>query len=752
MPHPGRIACALAFGLSFFLPVQGRGADESGKPYGIDKRTPWTKSRVVGSPEPPSPYRTVRAFPKLKIQQPLAIAPIPGTDELILISHEGSWALPATISRLKNSPDVESLTKLLAFKDRICYGVTFHPKFRENGYLYIGCNGQFDKDTQTRVSRFTMDLKTLAIDPKSEQLIIQWPSNGHNGGDMVFGLDGRLYVSSGDGTSDSDTNLTGQTTNDLLAAVLRIDVDHPDPGKAYSVPKDNPWVGKPDYRPELWAYGFRNPWRITCDRVTGHIWVGQNGQDMWEQVINVRKGGNYGWSVTEGGHPFYVTRKAGPDPILKPTADHSHSEARSISGGIVYWGKKLPKLRGAYIYGDWSTGRVWGIKNDGTKTTYHEELVDTPFAITGFGVDHEGELFVIDHGNGAFHRLEPNNEPDRHLEFPRKLSETGVFAKVAGHKVDPALIPYSVNAPLWSDGAGKARFIALPGDQTISYNDGGAWGFSEGAVLVKSFKLDTVDRPEGESRWIETRLMTRSQGEWVGYSYLWNHDQTEAYLVPKEGTDRVYQVRDAASSVGSKLQTWHYPSRSECMVCHSRAAAWVLGLQTGQLNKAHEYPNGVVDNQLRTLEHIGVLQTGGSAEKPVRTLPKRPEALAKLANPHDPWSPLEARVKSYLHSNCASCHIPAGGGNAQMNLGFSVPLKDMGIFDAAPNHDKFGLADPKIIAPGHPDRSVMLKRISRRGIGQMPPLASAEVDPDAIKILTDWILSADPRPAAKPGW
>src|SRR5262249_55236822 len=154
-------------------------------------------------------------------------------------------------------------------------------------------------------------------------------SDGHNGGDLCFGPDGLLYVTSGDGTSDSDANLTGQDLTKLLAKVLRIDVDHPEAGKAYSVPKDNPFVDQQGVRPETWAYGLRNPWRIHVDQATGDVWVGNNGQDLWEQVYLIERGANYGWSVLEGVHEFYPSRKAGPHPFARPIADHHHSEMRS---------------------------------------------------------------------------------------------------------------------------------------------------------------------------------------------------------------------------------------------------------------------------------------------------------------------------------------------------------------------------------------------------------------------------------------
>jgi glucose/arabinose dehydrogenase len=150
-----------------------------------------------------------------------------------------------------------------------------------------------------------------------------------------------------------------------LAKVLRIDVDHPHDGRHYSVPTDNPFVGVEGARPETWAYGFRNPWRMSVDPRTGHLWVGNNGQDLWEQIYLVERGANYGWSVYEGGQIFYANRQLGPTPVSKPTFDHPHSEARSMTGGVVYYGGKHPELQGAYIYGDYSTGKIWAAKVEG---------------------------------------------------------------------------------------------------------------------------------------------------------------------------------------------------------------------------------------------------------------------------------------------------------------------------------------------------------------------------------------------------
>jgi hypothetical protein len=224
-------------------------------------------------------------------------------------------------------------------------------------------------------------------------------------------------------------------------------------------------------------------------------------------------------------------------------------------------------------------------------------------------------------------------------------------------------------------------------------------------------------------------LLTRQQGEWAGYSYLWNDEQTDALLVEATGADHDFSIRESAAnaSPGERRQTWHYPSRAECMVCHSRAANFVLGLTELQMNKDHDY-GGTVDNQLRTLDHLGLLK-----------LSKPPEQYRKLVDPYDERTDLDARARSYLHANCAQCHVATGGGNAKMELDFTTSRDKMNVFDVAPGHDAYKIPDARLIAPGEPERSILLARIAHRGAGRMPPVATSVVDREAVKLLSDWI-------------
>jgi uncharacterized repeat protein (TIGR03806 family) len=538
---------------------------------------------------------------------------------------------------------------------------------------------------------------------------------------------------------DSDTNLTGlpgsydrdpkgQDLSNLPATIMRIDVDRPEAGRPYSIPNDNPFVHLEGARPEIWVYGIRNPWRITFDRETGHLWAGNVGQDRWEMIHLVQRGDNYGWSLYEGSHPFFLNRKAGPTPIVKPTVEHPHSEARSITGGVVYYGSKFPELRGAYVYGDYATGKMWALRHDGEQLIWHREIGDTTLQIVSFGVNHNGEILIVDLARGIY-QLE--RKPKSTEKFPTRLSETGMFISVKSHQTDPGLIPYSVNAPLWTDGAHVERFIALPGDSQIEVSaaDGVGWTFPDGTALIQTFSLDLEVGKPASRRQIETRMLTRQQGEWVGYSYIWNDEQTDATLVDAAGTDRVFTIKDPSASEGSREQSWHYPSREACMDCHSRAANYVLGLTTLQMNKVHNY-GAVSDNQLRTLNHIGVFK---------KPLPKPLEEYPKLADPYNPKEPLEARARSYLHAACANCHVHTGGGNARIVLDFKTDIAKTYSVGFRPQHDTYGIPDAMLIAPGDPERSILYQRVARQGKGQMPPLATSQQDLQAAQLLYDWI-------------
>ena len=708
------------------LPLNFFAADSTNAPFGLRHRIPWTTSRVVGSPDPPLPYRVERTFTNLSLRAPLYVAAEPGTDSLFVILQGGEKDRPSKLLRVRDAADTAETETILTVTNRLLYSVAFHPGYRTNGFLYLFSNGPTPESERTnRIARYA---KRTAQNSgpylSSEKLILEWRSAGHDGGGMAFGRDGMFYVSTGDGTSDSDTWNSGQTVDDLLGAVLRIDVDRPEGERAYSIPKDNPFAGSTKARPELWAYGLRNPWRLTVDEKTGHVWVGNNGQDLWETIHLIRRGENYGWSVYEGSHPFYLNRKLGPTAPVAPTIEHHHAEARSLTGGVVYYGTRLPELEGAYVYGDYSSGTIWGARHDGNRLTWHKGLARTQLQIAAFAVNHHNELLIVDHGGGIYRMARAPERP--RPEFPKSLSETGIFVSTKDHQVHSGVLPYSVIAPGWADGADIQRFIGLPGENRIDLTNGG-WGFPDGTVLMQTLSLRD---PAQTHRRIETRLLTRQAGQWAGYSYRWNDAQTDATLVDRNGDTR---------QLTSEL-TWRFPSRAECMACHSRAANFVLGFTDLQLNKTNDYA-GIADNQLRTLEHIGLF----SAERKSR-------AKENLVNPYDSTHGVDARARSYLHVNCSVCHIEAGGGNAKMELGITTKPERMNLFEARPQHDTFGIKNAMLVAPGEPDRSILLHRISRRARGQMPPLVSTRVDDAAVALLREWISNMKPTQTLVRDW
>ena len=356
--------------------------------------------------------------------------------------------------------------------------------------------------------------------------------------------------------------------------------------------------------------------------------------------------------------------------------------------------------------------------------------------MVGFGTDSQGELLIVDYGGGLYQLAKTPESQQPKTEFPIRLSETGLFASVQDHRMHPALIPYSVNAPLWSDGADKDRWIALPDETRMQFKSKGGWEFSDAAVLVKTFSLELEKGVTASRRRIETRLLTRQQGQWHGYTYVWNDEQTDAALVESSGRDVKLVIRDSAVPGGERVQTWRLPSRAECMVCHSRAANFVLGLSVLQMNRRHDYGT-TSDNQLKVLKQLGVF-TGD-------TRPGNPQDHSRLVDPYDARADLTMRARSYLHANCSQCHVVAGGGNSQINLAFAASLAGTKLIDTLPQHRSFGVPGTTLVKPGHPNKSILYQRTTRRGKGQMPPLATSLVDRRGAQLLFDWINSLSVR-------
>src|SRR5207249_1747744 len=239
-------------------------------------------------------------------------------------------------------------------------------------------------------------------------------------------------------------------------------------------------------------------------------------------------------------------------------------------------------------YGDFSTGKIWGTGHDGKRVTLQCEIANTEIQITAFAVDHHEEVLIADYLGGIYRLVRAPKEIST-MQFPKRLSETGLFVSTKNHQVHPGVIPYSVNAPAWADGASAQRFIALPGDMRLDYNSSTSWSAANGGALVQTFSLELQTGDSNSCQRIETRIMLRQAGQWAGYSYQWDEAQSDATLVPAKGDEKEFTIKDRGAPGGVRKQTWRYPSRAECSACHSRAANFVLGLSDRQMNKVHDY-------------------------------------------------------------------------------------------------------------------------------------------------------------------
>jgi glucose/arabinose dehydrogenase len=304
-------------------------------------------------------------------------------------------------------------TLFLDIQDRVRYhdstneegllGLAFHPRFKENGEFFVFYTPKPAKNINV-VSRFRLrkDDPTRA-DPGSEQEILRFtkPFWNHDGGTIAFGPEGKLYITHGDGGLANDPYNNGQNLQSLLGKILRIDVDHPSDGKAYGIPSDNPLVAKakddPKRRPEIWAYGLRNVWRMDFDRATGRLWAADVGQNLYEEINLIERGGNYGWNLREGWHPFGAKGCGPRADLIDPIWEYHHDVGKSITGGLVYRGKRFPELVGMYLYADYVSGRIWALRYDdqARRVVANRPLKDRGLPILSFGADEDGEVYLL---------------------------------------------------------------------------------------------------------------------------------------------------------------------------------------------------------------------------------------------------------------------------------------------------------------------------------------------------------------------
>ncbi|MGI9308395.1 MAG: PQQ-dependent sugar dehydrogenase, partial [Gammaproteobacteria bacterium] len=476
-------------------------------------------------------------------------------------------------------------------------GMAFDPDFPATPHVYVSYTYDSSGDMFSRISRLVLDVPYAPGAGTVEQMLLELdqPQGNHNGGDIAFGPveDGTqyLYIGFGDGGGGGDPGNRAQDIRNLFGAMLRIDVLGVPANTAYRIPSSNPFSGNAKCAsgdvnaascPEIYAWGLRNPWRWSFDLPTGQLWLGDVGQDLWEEVDIIQNGGNYGWDCREGAHDYVGHNNpdacANPVGLIDPVSEYAHSGSRSITGGFVYRGTAIPSLAGRYVFADYQTGQIWALANDGDGGYTNEEIHDAPFAISSFGMGADGELYLARYSdsNGAIYRLRAGTAGIDTIPGELRPGE--------GCLDEDALIAYAINAPFWSDNAVKTRFMGLADGTFVTINGEDDWDFPERTVLVKSFELD--------GQLIETRLfMHHPGGTWAGYTYEWNEAETLATRVQGGKTRQV----DA--------QTWEYPSEGACLRCHTNVAGRSLGPETSQLNRDYTYAaTDRTANQVHTLE------------------------------------------------------------------------------------------------------------------------------------------------------
>src|SRR5687768_6855675 len=368
--------------------------------------------KCVGAEQAPA----AAGAPKIKLvplvrglQQPLYLTH-DGTDRTFILEQVGRIRLYQG-GQLQKTPYLDIAKRVVSGGECGLLGLAFHPDFASNGYFYVnyttrgggGAGGGGRGKLITVISEFRADPKSDRVDPSTERIILTFdqPYPNHNGGQVLFGPDGMLYIGVGDGGAAGDPLNAGQRTDTLLGKILRIDVT---PRDKYAIPPDNPFVNRPGHRGEIFAIGLRNPWRFSFDRQTNVLYCADVGQDKWEEVHVIEKGGNYGWRLFEGSHQFRPEPDM-PKELVPPIKEYSHDLGLSITGGYVYRGKRSPSLAGWYLYGDYSSGRIWGLRYENGTLTGDAQLLHSRTQPASFGEDVNGEIYLCDH-NGVVFRVE----------------------------------------------------------------------------------------------------------------------------------------------------------------------------------------------------------------------------------------------------------------------------------------------------------------------------------------------------------
>ena len=616
------------------------------------------------------------------------------------------------------------------------FGAAFDPDYDDNGLVFAFYVAGSPR--RAVVASFRVDATTGVASRDSERYVlsVNLPGEHRSGGALLFDQDGMLLIGLGDGGEPDATTLR----DPKLGAILRLDV-HGSLAAPYAIPEDNPFVssadaGAPEQPAEVLGYGFADPSTCHLDPETAQLWCIDHGEH-YSEVNAVERGRDHGWPEVENVICVATQQLCLDDGSVFPAAAYLNVEGQCGAIGAVPL-LAPSEVTGAVAYADACTGAIYGLGARGDQKDKRSAMGGAQADLAVLGRDAEGALVAIDR-QGSLLRARVVTE-ELPGTFPDKLSDTGCFEGERLSEPSPDLVAFDVRSPLWSDGTHKRRYMVLPGDARIEVSDDGPWEFPVGAIMVKEFALPFDDRDPRSVRPIETRFMVRRAAGWEFHSFRWNDEGTDAVRVQDEETV-AYDVKRGGRP---HTQSYLFPSSGTCPVCHSAAPGRALGPRTEQLNYELPYEGGP-QNQIEVLAGLDLLD-----RMPGQGTAAGLAALPSLPDPRDATLPLEARVRSYLHSNCAHCHQPGGysSPDLKMDLRFSLPLAETNICDEEP---QFFNDAPKLIAPGDPESSALWVRMRATDLSRMPPVATSEVDPLGTVLMTRWIqaLTECPDPGAR---
>ena len=772
------------------------------------QRVPNTSLAMPSAP-PTYGYTSVNAFGSLTFTNPICLASPPGeTNRIFILGKNGTIFVITNLANPTRSVFMDIQDRVTSSDsysggagEQGLLGLAFHPGFATNGYFFVFYTGQATNGTTGEhdiLSRFKVSAgNTNQGDPSSEVFFIRQYDRdvNHNSGDLHFGTDGYLYLTVGDEGLEYDGRNNAQFINsNFFSAMLRLDVDKrpgnlpPNAGTEfattanYAIPIDNPFIGVTNFtgftvnsnlvRTEFWAMGFRNAWRWNFDFFTNSfgtnvLYLGDVGQDHYEEVDVIQRGGNYGWAYWEGTnvasggstglpHTPYITNQA--VNVYFPIVNYPHNSTPTggncVIGGVVYRGQRLSQLYGMYVYGDEVDGNVWSLVasnytvastniNSSSGPTAPIFNVGSSAHISAFGTDPaNGDVLFAElssGNNGTIQRITYNNVTNG-APLPATLYDTGAFINLMSltGPLDPlqaasGIVPYSINVPFWSDNAIKSRWFSVPNTNLdITFNPNGNWSFPTGTVWIKHFNLELTNGDPSSQIRLETRLLVKnSAGIYMAQPIAGADQRPTATLVSAAGFDEmVFLINDGGTI---RTQDWHYPSQNECATCHTPAGGFGLGTRTEQLNCSFDYGSGATNE-------IQALSAAGYFSSPVTNDAHTLLALAAATNTS---ASLEFRSRSFLMANCSQCHQPAGTAqNANWDARITTPTALAGLIYGSLNNN-LGNASNCVIAPGSLTNSALLTDISTRGANsiQMPPLDSSVVDTAGTNLISQWILS-----------